>query len=320
MNSNITKPNVISANEYQVCTPQTEQEFAAYHQVRFNELRKPWHQAKGSEVDALEAQAVHRMVCDQQGNVLAVGRLHKVSKTNAQIRFMAVNSAHQGKGLGYMVLQALELEAAKQGVLQIQLNAREVALAFYKKCGYNLIEQVHTLYDEVKHYAMNKVLNESPGNCTQWLSELKQSWHNTIPMAKAMQLHPSFYDREQLFVIADRAANINLHNTMFAGSIYTLATLTGWGWVQLLLKQNNLSADIVLADGNIRYIKPLQGEPLAKTSTELVSGKIAAIARGRKVRVNVQVNVHDGDNIVAEFHGKYVAIPDQTNKADNDNA
>lgn len=304
MNSNVKKQS-----KYHISTPRTEQEFAAYHQVRFNELRKPWQQAKGSEVDNLETQSVHRMVCDELGNVLAVGRLHKVSKTDAQIRFMAVDSHYQGKGLGNLVLEALEQEAVKQGVLEIQLNAREVALSFYKKNGYTLIEQVHTLYDEIKHYSMTKVLVENPDNCAQSLTQLKQSWHNTIPMAKAMQLQPSFYNREELYVVADRAANINLHNTMFAGSIYTLATLTGWGWVQLLLNDNNLAADIVLADGNIRYIKPLNGEPLAKTSAKFVSGKIAAISRGRKVRINVQVNVHDGDNVVAEFHGKYVAIP-----------
>ncbi|MDG1732306.1 MAG: YiiD C-terminal domain-containing protein [Thalassotalea sp.] len=309
MNSNLIDPSATNSNQYQICTPKTEQEVAAYQHVRFNELRKPWQQPKGSEIDDLESQAVHRMVCDGQGNVLAVGRLHKVSTTDAQIRFMAVDNNYQGKGLGNLVLEALEQEAVKQGVLEIQLNAREVALSFYKKNGYTLIEQVHTLYDEVKHYSMKKMLVENPDNCAQSLSQLKQSWHNTIPMAKAMQLQPSFYNRDELYVVADRAANINLHNTMFAGSIYTLATLTGWGWVQLLLNDNNLSADIVLADGNIRYIKPLNGEPLAKTSAKFASGKIAAISRGRKVRINVQVNVHDGDNVVAEFHGKYVAIP-----------
>lgn len=309
MNSNVINSSVKISSQYKVCTPQTEQEFAAYHQVRFNELRQPWLQDKGSEVDDLESQSIHRMVCDEQGNVLAVGRLHKISRTDAQIRFMAVDSNYQGKGLGNMVLQALEVEAVKQGVVEIQLNAREVALNFYTKNNYDFIEQAHTLYDEVKHYSMKKTLTANPNNCEQELIVLKHSWHSTIPITKAMQLYPSFYNKEEFVVVADRAANINLHNTMFAGSMYTLATLTGWGWVQLLLKYNNLAADIVLADGNIRYKHPLKGEPLAKTSTGLTDGKIAAISRGRKVRINVQVNVHDGDSIVAEFHGKYVATP-----------
>ena len=296
-------------NTYYICTPETKDQISAYHQLRYQELRAPWQQEKGSEVDDLESVSVHRMVCTDNGDVVAVGRLHKVSTTHAQIRFMAVDSNHQGQGLGNLVLAALEQEAARQGVTQIDLNARELALGFYQANDYQLVKEVHTLYGEVKHFSMVKPLPANKDKYHAWLDELEQTWHQTIPVSKAMLIHPSFYDTEHFVVCADRAANINLHNTMFAGSIYTLATLTGWGWVHLLLKQHGLQADIVLADADIKYKSPLKGQPLAKTNIDLTASNLSGLLRGRKARVNVQVNIHDGDQIVAVFNGQYVAIP-----------
>lgn len=294
---------------FTVKQPVSEEDFIAYHQVRFEQLRKPWAQAKGSEVDDLENQSVHRMVVDQKGNVAAVGRLHKTSCFVAQIRFMAVSDKYQGRGLGKIVLNALEHEAAIQGVETIELNAREVALNFYQACDYQLLNEAHTLYGEVKHFAMVKQINRIENSSSTWLTELKQVWHSTIPVSKHMQIHPASLVDEQFTVCANREANINLHNTMFAGSIYTLATLTGWGWVHLLVKQHKLAGDIVLADADIRYKSPLHGQPLAKTQQALTSGNIEVLNKGRRARIQVQVDVYDGDKVVATFNGKYVVLP-----------
>ncbi len=298
----------MSNQKYHLCTPITTAQIAAYQQLRFQELRQPWEQPQGSEIDDLESQAVHRMLCTEDGKVVAVGRFHKVSMQQAQIRYMAVDKNFQGAGLGNMLLAALEHEASCQGITEINLNAREVAVNFYQHNGYQLMKQVHTLYGDVKHFSMVKTLTGLAENKQVWLHELEQTWHQTIPLAKAMLIHPCFYNNQQLLVCANRDANINLHNTMFAGSIYSLATLTGWGWVHLLLKQQQLDADIVLADADIRYKRPLIGQPLAKTNDTLTSGNIKVLTRNRKARISVQVEVCDGDNVVATFNGTYVAI------------
>lgn len=305
----------MSQSKFSVVQPITAQQFADYHQVRFNELRKPWGQAKGSEVDDSESSAVHRMVVDENNTVVAVARLHKTSMEHAQIRFMAVDHNKQGHGLGKLLLLALEQEARLLGIKTVELNAREIALNFYQACGYQLLHPAHTLYGEVKHFAMVKSLVPIKGTKSVWLDELKQIWHQTIPMSKHMQIVPTSFESERFIVCAERNSNVNLHNTMFAGSIYTLATLTGWGWVHLLLLQHDFDGDIVLADADIRYKSPLHGEPIAMTTQRQTSGNIAPLSRGRKVKVNVQVNVQDGDKIVAVFNGKYMIIPKSTEHA-----
>lgn len=303
----------MTQSTFSVIQPITAQQFTQYHQLRFNELRQPWGQPKGSEIDELEDNAVHRMIIDENATVVAVARLHKTSCINAQIRFMAVDKNKQGHGLGKMLLLALEHEAVLQGVKTIELNAREVALRFYQACGYELLQPAHTLYGEVKHFAMKKHLTPLKGEQSVWLQELKDVWYQTIPMSKHMLIAPTSFEHNRLVVCADRSANLNLHNTMFAGSIYTLATLTGWGWVHLLLKQQAIAGDIVLADADIRYQAPLHGQPLAMTELAQTSGSISPISRGRKAKIQVQVNVHDGDQVVATFNGKYIVMP----KSDN---
>lgn len=61
---------------YHLRVPQTEEELERYYQFRWEMLRKPLHQPKGSERDAWDAMAHHQMVVDEEGNLVAVGRLY----------------------------------------------------------------------------------------------------------------------------------------------------------------------------------------------------------------------------------------------------
>ena len=54
---------------YHLRVPQTEEELDAYYHFRWEMLRKPLHQPKGSERDAWDAMAHHQMVVDEEGNL-----------------------------------------------------------------------------------------------------------------------------------------------------------------------------------------------------------------------------------------------------------
>ncbi|WP_394176860.1 bifunctional GNAT family N-acetyltransferase/hotdog fold thioesterase [Thalassotalea litorea] len=289
---------------FSLLQPISDAQLAAYHHLRFRMLREPWQQPKGSEIDELEKQSVHRMIVDADGKVVAVGRLHKSAQIEAQIRFMAVDPAYQGKGLGRAMLLALEQQAVKDGVAWIYLNARQVALDFYLACGYELQGEAHTLYGKVKHFAMKKCLtDETPYHAS--LQQLSGLWQQTIPITQALKFIPCFYNGEEFVVSADRSANVNLHQTMFAGSIYSLATLTGWGWVYQQLQDQQLSGDIVLADASIRYHKPLHGYGVGRTKTSLNEGQLETYQAQGKARFNVNVDVFDGDQLCATFTGLF---------------
>ena len=104
---------------YHLRVPQTEEELERYYQFRWEMLRKPLHQPKGSERDAWDAMAHHQMVVDEEGNLVAVGRLYINADNEASIRFMAVDPSVQEKGLGTLMAMTLESVARQEGVKRV---------------------------------------------------------------------------------------------------------------------------------------------------------------------------------------------------------
>ena len=284
--------------------PKTSEEFMQYFQLRWKILRKPWLQPMGSEKDGLEQQAIHRAVFNESNEILAVARLHIENNTVGFIRYMAVNSSMQRKGLGKKLMLELEQEAEKRNIAKICLNAREQALPFYFSLGYNDCGLAHLLYGQVQHIKMEKELKLKAQN--ELVSQLVNTWYQTIPMSKAMIMKVCSYNSKHLLTTCDVNFNKNLHNTMFAGSIYTVATLTGWGWVYLQLQESRIEGDIVLADANIRYLAPIYDLAHGQVLKENVVGDTIELQQKPRVRFNIKVQILSGEMIAAEFSGQYV--------------
>jgi N-acetylglutamate synthase-like GNAT family acetyltransferase len=144
---------------YTLKSPATEQEWYDYYQLRWQILRAPWQQPLGSERDEFENEAFHIMAIDNQNNVSGVGRLHRLSNSNAQIRYMAVLPQHQGKGIGGQILQRLEKQARDWGCQEILLNARTTSLDFYLRHGYQITGEAPMLFGSIAHKQMHKFLS-----------------------------------------------------------------------------------------------------------------------------------------------------------------
>lgn len=291
-------------------SPQTKAQWQKYFDLRYQVLRAPWGQPLGSERDQMEDQAFHLMFEAEDGSVCAVGRCQLNDAKRAQVRYMAVAPAAQGLGLGQQLLSGLELWAQQQGAQQLQLNARETAIGFYRKQGYRDGEVQPPLFG-IPHLQMWKTLvfHSAAQLWPDWLVELQQTWHQTIPLSAFMQLEVQSFDGKALTCQAPLAPNKNLHQSMFAGSIYSLATLTGWGMVYLQLKDLGLQGDIVLADAQIRYLAPLLTEPTAHVNLVNCKGDLSKLASGRKARQQLLVQVFSAKQQVAEFIGQFVVLP-----------
>jgi N-acetylglutamate synthase-like GNAT family acetyltransferase len=139
-------------------TPETQQEWLAYYQLRYIILRAPWGQATGSEKTNDEAAHQHFAYFNAANEILGVGRLDMLDNTKAQIRFMAVATNVQKTGVGRQLMQQMENMAKAAGIQTIDLHAREQAMDFYKKLGYQHIEKSHLLFGEIQHHLMSKEL------------------------------------------------------------------------------------------------------------------------------------------------------------------
>jgi len=141
-----------------IIEPSTPDEYQRYYELRWMILRAPWNQPRGSERDELEQYSSHVMIVDSNQAAVGVGRLHFNTIREAQIRYMAIAIKQQRKGLGTLLLQALEDKAVELGAACIVLDAREHALGFYRKYGYELDGPGHVLFNTIPHVKMSKPL------------------------------------------------------------------------------------------------------------------------------------------------------------------
>jgi len=140
-------------------SPQSESDYEAYFDLRWRVLREPWGHPLGSERGEDEDQAIHLMAVDGQ-RVIGVARLHSLNATRMQVRYMAVDPQNQGSGIGRGLLAGLEAHAVALGAKSIQLDARENAVPFYRRCGYGVEKRSYLLWGEIQHFLMVK--NVSP--------------------------------------------------------------------------------------------------------------------------------------------------------------
>ena len=108
------------------------------------------------EQDAHDATAVHALAEDDEGRVVATGRL-LVRDGRAVVGRMAVDASARGRGHGAAVLAELHRQAAALGLAEVELHAQLTARGFYERVGYTAVGDV---YEEagIAHVTMRKRL------------------------------------------------------------------------------------------------------------------------------------------------------------------
>lgn len=295
---------------YQVITPTTPEELSAYYDLRWRVLRQPFQRPRGSEQDEYDQVGYHRMVVNAAGEAIAIGRLHFNTPEEAQIRFMASAPEHRGEGHGVAIVHALEKLARAEGAKHIVINSRDNTLGFYIKCGYEVMEEADTVQNPLAEHHLRKTLTQHNRIIyrADWCRELQATWHEEIPISKTMGICIEQYTGREFETTASLARNINVHGTMFAGSIYSLATLTCWGLLHLQLRERQLQGAVVLADGQIQYHKPVSQEPRAISRISSMTGDLSMLTLGKNARVTLKSQVLDNDKPVAEFTGQFVVL------------
>ncbi len=296
---------------FKIITPKTDNQLNKYFHFRWQMLREPWCMPEGSERDEYDPMSHHRMIVDGRGRPIAVGRLYITSDNDAQIRYMAVKNNCRNKGMGSLLLVTLESLARQEGAKRLVCNAREDAVEFYESNNFERRGEVHDERGPMRHIQMVKQLDPMADvmRKPEWCAELQTRWEQQIPISDKMGIKINQYTGYQFECCAQLNPNLNPHNTMFAGSAFTLATLTGWGMTWLLLKERGLQGDIVLADSRIRYSKPVEQTPVASTSLDGISGDLDRLASGRKARIVINVTIFSGDVAAVEFIGTYMLMP-----------
>jgi thioesterase domain-containing protein len=133
-----------------------------------------------------------------------------------------------------------------------------------------------------------------------------------LPLARAAGVQIDSYDGEILQVSAPLELNINDKKTAFGGSLYNLCVIAAWGMTDLKAKELNFTGDIVIAKGEINYLRPLRSRLIATAFApdEVMSEKAVHSyqAKGKAV-FTIEARVLDEhQQVCVEFQGKYAIL------------
>src|SRR5207342_2252454 len=81
-----------------------------------------------------------------------------------------------------------------------------------------------------------------------------------MPPVAALAIRAEEFDGEVLRLSAPLAANVNDKDCAFGGSLASVLTLAGWGWLMLKSAEAGFSAEVYVADSQIRYLSPLYAD------------------------------------------------------------
>ncbi|HEY0333605.1 MAG TPA: YiiD C-terminal domain-containing protein [Stenotrophomonas sp.] len=133
-----------------------------------------------------------------------------------------------------------------------------------------------------------------------------------MPPVAAMGIAVDRFTAGTLFLHAPLEANVNDKRNAFGGSLASLMTLAGWGWVNLQLGMAGQTADIYVADSQLRYLVPVYETLCAEAAPapgQDWAAFLATLRQRGKARLSMAacVRLASGE-IAATFAGRFVAI------------
>jgi thioesterase domain-containing protein len=133
-----------------------------------------------------------------------------------------------------------------------------------------------------------------------------------MPPVQAMQISALHFDGVNLKVIAPLSANLNDKACAFGGSLVSIMTMAAWGLLNEKLRQQGISADVYIADSQVKFLKPVFEELQASARLSADSDWLTVLyvlQEKQRARAFVNAVVQDASGeIAAEMRAKFALI------------
>lgn len=134
-------------------------------------------------------------------------------------------------------------------------------------------------------------------------ARLEEIMRDELPMARFMDIRVVDAGPGGLSLACAPGPNVNLHGTMFGGSIGALALLAGWGLVRMHLRERGIEPDVVVQRTLTEYVSPIYEAGVARAVTpeaEEWNRFVQTLERKGKGRILIEVHVSPaGDSSAA---------------------
>ncbi len=137
---------------------------------------------------------------------------------------------------------------------------------------------------------------------------LTQKIRDTIPLSEAMQFSILKLELGEIRVVAPLSPNINIHGTGFAGSIYSVAVLTGWALCMHIIDELSLDAELVVGRAEIVYRAPVKGDLECRCGTDSAQRETFLQNFRERGKAKLVLDIAVGDLPEASLHATFVAI------------
>ena len=132
--------------------------------LRMELLRKPLGLTFSEREIQEESKQLHFGIFADDNTVVACAVVVPLTPTHVKLRQMAVATGHQRQGVGASLIRSIEAQLRERNIESIELNARDTAIGFYEKLGYQ-IEGEPFIEVSIPHHKMRKSISHtSMGN------------------------------------------------------------------------------------------------------------------------------------------------------------
>jgi len=146
---------------------------------------------------------------------------------------------------------------------------------------------------------------------SQMERQLERYLHENIPLTKAMGVKVILASPERVLLECPIEPNINIHGTAFGGSISALATITGWLWIHVYMRERKQAPKLVISESKMQFLEPVTGAfsaELRAPSDKVISTFTQSFDRRGSARIDLNVSVLSDGEEVGLFTGTYAAL------------
>jgi thioesterase domain-containing protein len=141
------------------------------------------------------------------------------------------------------------------------------------------------------------------------LRQTEEYLQQQIPLVAAMGVRLESYEAERLVLTAPLDRNHNHLGTAFGGSLSAAATLAGYAWLWLELREPG--CHLVIRESHLSFRRPVRKSIRAvchRPPPEAWSGFASAFREKGKARIELRVTIEEDERIAVEFTGTFVAL------------
>lgn len=145
--------------------------------------------------------------------------------------------------------------------------------------------------------------------------ELNDYLSHHVPLFRAMQARLERCDASGLTLTAPLEPNVNDKGTAFGGAMAAISALTGWAMTTLTLREHGESAEIVITDSTLKFLRPVREVIVAECvlpETTVVEHFIQRYRHRGKARWTVEVVIRADGAPAMTFSGQYGVFRSET--------